>query len=240
MNQNENQNGLGGEARDLLQPLMDRLGYNFTDLDLLTRSLTHRSYTNEQTGKVGHNERLEFLGDAVLGVCVADLLIKKMPQSREGELTKTRASLVSEIGLAKIAATLDLGSFLRLGKGEELNGGREKTSILSDAVEAMIAALYLDGGFQTVKYLLEKLFEPYIDAAIRGDFDSDYKTRLQEFMGAQGDVLEYRVVDTNGPDHAKVFEVAVFKDSEDIAHGLGRSKKEAEQRAAQRALEKIK
>ncbi|MCK5797975.1 MAG: ribonuclease III [Deltaproteobacteria bacterium] len=221
--------------------LMDRLGYHFSDISLLRRGLTHRSYANEANAGDQHNERLEFLGDAVVGLCVGAYLMERYPDAREGELTKLRAMVVSGTGLSRAARTMGLGEYLRLGRGEEQGGGRDKASILSDAFEAIIGAIFIEAGFDTVRRVVIEQLRSLIDAAQRGELDRDYKTHLQERLVAQGapEVPRYVVVDERGPDHDKTFEVAVWIGGSPRAQASGHSKKQAEQRAASLALESL-
>lgn len=211
------------------------LQHHFRDPRLLHEALTHRSYVNEcNEPSVRDNERLEFLGDAVIDLVVSEALMARYPNAREGHLSKVRASLVSEPGLAKLAEQIGLGEALRLGRGEELSGGRGKASILSDAFEALIAALYLDGGIQKVaEVLLPRLTLPGDDALDR----ADPKTDLQQRIQAERHLTPtYRLVGERGPDHDKSFVVELLVGGEVLATGSGRTKKEAEQQAAARVL----
>lgn len=226
------------ERLDILE---GNLGYRFVDRSLLTDALCHRSYLNEhQRSCETDNERLEFLGDAVLGICIGHLLMKKCPAKKEGELSKLRSSLVSEPALAQRARSIDLGRFIRLGKGEAISGGGDKDSILSDAFEAVMAALYLDAGFEKTFELVRDLFEDAVEFAVSGSHTADYKSRLQEY--AQ-DVFAttpcYEVSREFGPDHDKTFEICLK-----LAHirssGRGKTKKAAEQDAAKTALRRIR
>ncbi len=210
------------------------LHYDFKDKALLERALTHTSYANEARTPTGHNERLEFLGDSVLSVVAADHLFHQYDRP-EGELTRMRASLVSEEALYRFAQQLDLGAYLRLGRGEELGGGRRRPSVVSDAFEALIAALYLDGGLETARAFILPFLRQGTTA------EEDYKTRLQELVQREPDArLEYRVEGESGPDHAKHFTVGVYRNGVALAHGEGHSKKAAEQQAARAALDKAK
>ncbi len=220
-----------------LSPLGKKLSFTFSDLGLLKRALTHKSYVNESNDKtLQDNERLEFLGDAVLDMIISDALIERYPEAKEGDLSKMKSSIVSEGTLAAIANGVDLGGFLFLGKGEERTKGRCKNSLLSDALEAVIAAMYLDQGFLATKTAVLRLFAP----SIKGLTDirtSDYKTALQEFCQKAFERLPtYRVIQESGPDHQKTFEVAIEIDGTSYGTGAGRSKKEAEQMAARTAL----
>ena len=218
-------------------PLEQRLGHRFTEAALLERALTHKSYLNENPGNGREdNERLEFLGDALLGFAVGQLLMEAFPSRSEGELSKTRAQIVNEAALAQVAAGIGLGEWLFLGRGEEQSGGRRKASLLADATEALLAAVYLDGGFESALAVVRRLFGDRVQA-VRDAGVGDYKTRLQE--EAQGRLRlqpRYAVVGESGPAHEKVFEVALFLGEREYARGEGRSKKEAEQRAAEAAL----
>ena len=207
----------------------------------MTEALTHKSYVNERrdSGRA-HNERLEFLGDAVLSLIMSDYLARRYPELNEGALSKLKAKLVSETPLANAARRLDLGTRLRLGRGEERSKGREKTSLLADALEAVIAAVYLDGGFEaSCTFTLEVLGDElrHINLLQEQPGETDYKTRLQEWCQKRYEVLpRYVVVRETGPDHHKRFEVEVRINDDLFGVGQGHSKKEAEQEAAQRAL----
>ena len=217
--------------------LQGRLGYRFRDTGLLTSALTHSSYANEnkKSGSVS-NERLEFLGDSVLGMTVATLIYEGRPKMPEGQMTKLRAELVCEKSLSALAAALGLGDCLLLGRGEEKGGGRERPSILADAFEAILAAMYLDGGFVPVRRLITEHFA--LDTERMQIENSDYKTALQEIVQEKnGQVLSYHVTNESGPDHLKSFDVEVSLNGVRIGQGTGRSKKEAEQEAAKSALE---
>ena len=216
--------------------------YRFTNPSLLIEALTHKSYVNERrdSGR-NHNERLEFLGDAVLSLIVSDHLTRHYPEFSEGILSKLKAKLVSEAPLANVARRLDLGARLKLGRGEELSNGRDKASLLADALEAVIAAVYLDGGFEasrsfTVEALTDEL--RHIDVLQEQSGGDDYKTRFQEWCQKRHEMLpRYVIVSETGPDHQKIFEVEVQVNDRAFGIGRGLSKKEAEQAAAQRALE---
>ena len=224
-------------SNDLL-PLTEALGHTFADLALLERALTHRSCANGPgEPPVQHNERLEFLGDAVIDLVVGHHLMQVLPTASEGRLSKLRAMIVSEASFARAARGLGLGHFLRLGRGEEHSGGRAKVSILADAFEAVLGAVYLDGGFDVVAEVVRKQLGPLVQAAVSGEIGQDYKTRLQEFAQGQLKIMpRYSIVGTRGPDHQKVFQVSVSLGDEELAQAEGHSKKEAEQRAARKAL----
>jgi ribonuclease III len=212
------------------------LGHTFKRRGLLLTALTHRSHANENPDlSRPDNEKLEFLGDAVLDLVVGHLLMERFPNLREGQLSVTRSQVVSEEGLSALARELGLGDWLLLGKGELKGGGRFKPSILADALEAVIAAVYLDGGFSAAWSLVARLFEHSIDSVEETGF-YDFKTRLQELAQARlKEAPVYRVVSSSGPDHAKIFEVAVEIDGREWGRASGRSKKRAEQLAAANA-----
>ncbi len=211
------------------------LGVSFDDASIRTTALTHRSYAFEHD-LAAHNERLEFLGDAVLGLVVTDMAYRTFPDLAEGELAKLRASIVNMSALADVARTLGLGAAVRLGKGEEMSGGRDKASILADALEALLGAVYLDRGLAVATELIERLFRPRMTAHARGEGDHrDYKTILQELASQRLRALpEYRITE-RGPDHQKEFTATVFLAGRPCGTGTGRSKKEAEQQAAYEA-----
>ena len=217
--------------------LETRLGHQFRQRALLETALTHSSWANENRGAGALcNERLEFLGDSILGVTVADFLYRRYPDMPEGRMTRLRAELVCEQSLYRVACALELGGCLRLGKGEERNGGRARPSILSDAVEALIAALYLDAGMEAAADFIRASLLTDLDAA-EPLCSADYKTALQEIVQREsGRTLAYELTGESGPDHAKVFCVRVLLNGEPIGEGTGRTKKEAEQFAARAAL----
>jgi hypothetical protein len=226
-----------GEKHTRLNILENNIGYGFNDISFLNNALCHRSYLNEnQNSCVTDNERLEFLGDAVLGLCIGQLLMEKSPGKNEGELSKLRSNLVSEPALARMARSIDLGRFLRLGKGEALSRGFDKNSILSDAFEAVVAAVYLDAGFDRVYELLSDLFNDSLDRILSNEKTVDYKSSLQEFAQEHGaSTPEYVVFKETGPDHDKTFEISLNLFGIE-ARGLGKNKKAAEQSAARKAL----
>ena len=218
-----------------MESLEKKLGYSFRDRELLSEALNHSSYANEHRGGMGSNERLEFLGDSVLGFVSAEYLFQGHPDLPEGDLTRMRASLVCEQSLYEVAKELDLGSYLKLGRGEEAGGGRHRQSILADAVEAVFAAVYLDGGIEQVRELIVRVLLSKGPAA---EERKDYKTTLQEVVQRRsGQVLTYHMVSQSGPDHNKKFLFEVRLNDRAIGQGEGRSKKEAEQAAARDALE---
>lgn len=222
-----------------MKELEESLGYKFNNPNLLKNALTHSSYANENRAEgVPSNERLEFLGDSVLGFVTARHLYAMHPTLPEGKMTRLRAELVCEQSLYGVACDLELGKYLRMGRGEEQNGGRERTSILADAVEAILAAMYLDGGIDApAKFIEEKILSP---ESIERHHSADYKTELQELVQRKsGQVLTYIPAGESGPDHDKVFCAKVSLNGEVIGEGQGRTKKEAEQSAACEALKKL-
>ncbi len=219
-----------------MRQLQETIGYTFQNQGLLDHALTHSSYANEKKlGALGCNERLEFLGDSVLGMVTADYLYRTYDTLPEGELTRTRATLVCEGSLAQVAEKLGLGEFMKLGRGEDAGGGRSRPSILADAVEAIIAAIYLDGGIGSArKFIHQFLLE---GSKERAPQITDFKTALQEVVQRNpGQTLAYRLTGSEGPDHAKLFMVEVDLNGTPIGKGKGRSKKEAEQQAAKDGL----
>ena len=218
-----------------LKELEEKISYHFQDKHLLAQALTHSSYANEHRLDHNHcNERLEFLGDAVLEIVTSDFLYHKYTEKPEGDLTKIRASIVCEPTLAYCAEAINLGSYLFLGKGEDATGGRNRNSVVSDAMEAVIGAIYLDGGFASAK--------EYIHRFILNDIEHkqlfyDSKTILQEIIQSRQDgELSYEILKEEGPDHNKSFEVSAMLDGQEIGRGIGRTKKSAEQRAADRGI----
>ncbi|HIR03122.1 MAG: ribonuclease III [Acutalibacteraceae bacterium] len=220
-----------------MEKLQQELQYRFQDKNLLYTALTHSSYANESKNKIKCNERLEFLGDAVLSIIVSDYIFKNCPDLPEGDLTKLRASLVCEKSLAGYARSIHLGGYLQLSRGERHNGGGERPSILADAFEALIAAIYLDGGMERARAFVLRFVIPDIKSPKPKSF-KDYKTSLQEIIQKNPEErLEYVLVGESGPDHSKHFVVEVHLNSNVIGKGGGKSKKEAEQQAAREALE---
>lgn len=216
------------------------VGYRFRDRALLQEALTHRSRANEAGGTLPDNQRLEFLGDSILGFLVGRELYLCHPGCTEGELSRHRAALVDEENLARLAQALDLGSYLLLGKGEEKSGGRGKKSLLADAYEALIAAVYLDGGMQQVQLLVERQFGHLVAGGTPAALTRDYKTELQELTQSRlGTVPRYELLATAGPDHDRSYRVAVHVGNSVAGEGSGRSKKVAQQDAARAALEKL-
>jgi ribonuclease-3 len=224
----------GERVADELAGLAARLGWDVGNQELFAQALAHRSWCAEHPGSEP-NERLEFLGDAVLGLVVTDYLYRTYPDLPEGELAKARAAVVNSVSLAGTARELQLGNALFLGKGEDASGGRSKLSILADAMEALIGAIYLDAGYSTVNAIVLELLGERLRESAKGPGDEDYKTRLQELCAQTYDELPvYRVADS-GPDHAKVFHAEVTVRGRSLGNGAGRSKKQAEQMAARYA-----
>ena len=218
--------------------LREALGNPTLDAELLERSLTHRSYAYENGG-LPTNERLEFLGDSVLGVVVTDTLFRSHPDLSEGRLAKLRAAVVNARALAEVARTIGLGVHIKLGRGEETTGGRDKASILSDTVEAVIGAVYLSGGFEGANQVVHLLFDPLMEGAARLGAGLDWKTSLQELSAGHSLGVPEYVLEDEGPDHEKTFTAQVQVGDELYGHGTGRSKKEAEQQAAETAYRAI-
>ena len=220
-----------------LEEFQGKIRYYFNDKELLIEALSHSSYANEKRKGRNSNERLEFLGDSVLSIVVSQYLFEHFTHLPEGELTKIRASLVCEKSLYEFAKQIDLGEHILLGKGDENTGGRERVSILADAFEAVIAAVFLDGGLEAAKRHILKFIPKDIDDRKPVSF-SDHKTILQEIIQKNPEEkVEYKLVGQSGPDHNKAFKVQVRLNSNVIGTGIGRSKKEAEQMAAKEALE---
>lgn len=222
-----------------MKELEKKLNYTFKNSELLKNALTHSSYANENRAEgISSNERLEFLGDSVLGFVTAKHLYSMQPTLSEGKMTRLRAELVCEQSLHGVAIDLDLGRYLRMGHGEEKNGGRTRPSILADAVEAVIAAMFLDGGIAAPESFIERMI--LSPESIEAHHAADYKTELQELVQQKsGQVLTYAPTGESGPDHAKVFSASVSLNGEVIGEGSGRTKKEAEQAAACQALKKL-
>ncbi|OJV64719.1 MAG: ribonuclease III [Clostridiales bacterium 38-18] len=222
----------------LIKKIEALIGYNFKESHYLTRALTHSSYSNEnKKEKLKNNERLEFLGDSVLGLIISEFIFSHYLQLEEGQLTKVRAKIVCEASLGEAARQIKLGEYMLFGRGEEMTGGRERASILSDAFEALIAAIFLDGGMECARTFVLKQLKPTIDDAVQGKLFVDYKTRLQEVIQVQkGNRIKYDIVREEGPDHAKIFFTEVKLNDSVIGIGSGRSKKESEQEAAKQGL----
>ena len=222
------------------EKLSEQIGYTFQNPELLRNALTHSSYTNER-GHSGFkdNERLEFLGDAVFDAVISEYLYEKLEDVEEGKLTKLRALIVCERSLADRAERFRIGDYLYLGKGEEHTGGRKRVSIIADATEALIGAVFLDGGWDSAKDMVLRNFMPVIEDALAGKLSRDYKTELQEMYQQRGSMeIRYATVREDGPDHCKVFTIGLWMNGEKVSEGSGRTKKEAEQNAAKAALKR--
>lgn len=224
-----------------LKQLNDKMGIVFSQIELLHKALTHTSYANEFKMRiVEHNERLEFLGDAILDAIISDELFRRYPNLPEGELSKARAVIVCEESLAESAQALDIGPYLLLGRGENATGGRERASILADAFEAIIGAIYLDSDIENCRTFILKYLGADIEKIGSGHYSRDYKTLLQEIVQKKPDhKIQYHLEDATGPDHNKVFTISVMINGEKMGLGIGKSKKEAEQKAAREALQKM-
>lgn len=226
--------------RPPLASLEEHLGYAFADKALLEQSLTHTSFAHEQPEPTAHNERLEFLGDAVLDLVLSEHLVRAFPLATEGDLSKRRSHLVNEGALAERARLLGLGDHLRLGRGEEMTGGRDKSSLLAGAFEALVAALYLEAGYDRARAVVVAQFAEVLEGEASMVPPTDFKSRLQERCQEAGEGLpSYTVVTQRGPDHEKTFEVEVVLSEQFLGRGTGRSKREAEQAAARRALGRL-
>lgn len=225
-----------------LQSFCQALGVQMHDLELLDMALTHTSYAHEakQQPKPQHNERIEFLGDSVLSIIVSTYMYNNFPELAEGQLTKLRAHLVCEYSLFEYAKKIHLGDYLKLGKGEDFTGGRERPSILADAFESVLGAVYLDQGMEVARTYLLGLMQPEIDYICRHGIFNDYKTCLQEYLQRDGEVeITYRLLGSSGPEHNKVFTSEVIFEGKVIGKGQGHSKKASEQHAAQQALKQL-
>ncbi len=232
----------GDRPDDPVTALERRLGVCFVDRAVGLAAVTHKSYVNEHREESGltDNERLEFLGDAVIDLAVSHRLMERFPSAREGELSKMRAAVVDEQGLSEMARALDLGSLLRLGRGEELTGGRQKASLLADAMEAVVAAVFVGGGLGPVLEIVDRFLGEAFARAAAGTLDRDYKTQLQELAQSRLRATpRYRVVAEHGPDHSKTFDVETDLRGDVVGRGTGRSKKDAEQAAAKLALDEL-
>jgi len=229
-----------------LEPLERRIGYRFKDRGMLEHALTHRSRVHEDvSGGVFDNESMEFLGDSVLGFVIADMLFRQFPQHNEGQKSKLKASIVSAISLARLAEKIGLGEFLILGRGEEKTGGRRKHALIADCYEALIAAVYLDGGIDAVRGLIERQFADLINEARRSGADAtfteDYKSALQEWLQSHGRGLPvYQLAAESGPAHRRSFEVEILVDGVPLARAEGRTKKEAAQAGAKLAMQSLR
>lgn len=225
-----------------VEALESKIGYTYKNKKYAINALVHSSFSNEHHSfTTKNNERLEFLGDAILDFVMGLALYNNKNNFSEGEMSKMRALIVCEASLDACARKINLGELIMLGKGEEANGGRDRPSILSDAMEAIIGSIYLDGGMKEAEGFILHLLEDIYNKAIEGELFMDYKTALQEELQKSGDVnIKYKLLESAGPDHAKTFKMAVFENGDSIGIGTGKSKKDAEQMAAKTALEKIR
>ncbi|MFO7887498.1 MAG: ribonuclease III [Eubacteriales bacterium] len=223
------------------EKLQMELNYTFENIGLLKEAVTHSSYSNEFQDNVNCNERLEFLGDAVIELIISTYLFNKFKKYPEGKLTRLRSKIVCEEALYDIACKYNIGEYLKLGKGEESTGGRKRKSILADSVEAIIAAIYLDSDYINTEKLVLKLFDDYIKKAEEGKLNYDYKTKLQEVVQSINNTnkISYVVTKEDGPDHNKTFFVKVLISGKEAGRGKGKSKKNAEQKSASEALKKL-
>jgi len=240
-NYSEGKSHMDKERTGKFKDFEKKISYTFNDISLLDNALTHRSYVNEnQELLCKDNERFEFLGDAVLELCISDILMKKFPDYTEGQLSKLRASLVNEQALSELAKNFQLGDFLLLGKGEESSGGRNKRSILSNTFEALMAAIYLDSGYEKTYRLISNLFRALIENGFDQTIYRDYKTYVQEISQNKFKVIpEYVLIHQYGPDHDKIFEIELVIPDILKTTGTGKNKKDAEQKAAKKALEEL-
>jgi len=224
-----------------LRDLSAMLEYTFGDIAMLDRALIHGSYANENPDLAqGDNERLEFLGDAVLQLCMSDILMERFPGYTEGQLSKARASMVNDQSLAGLARRFRIGDFIRLGRGEEKAEGRNKDSILGDTFESLIGVIYLDGGHEASRGFIRRVFQPLVEEWAAQPVYQDYKSLLQEAsQGRFREIPRYRIVGSSGPDHDKTFEVEASVGNRIATTGSGKNKKEAEQDAARKALEEL-
>jgi len=224
-----------------IKNLEKKIGYEFKNKQLIMRALSHSSYANEnKKDHLKNNERLEFLGDSVLGLIISGYLYNHFPSHAEGQLTKVRARIVCESSLGEAAKIINIGEFMYFGRGEELTGGRERMSILSDAFEAVVAAIYLDGGMEPAQEFVLSQLKKTIADAIDGKLFVDYKTKLQEVIQIKkGNHIKYEIFKEEGPDHSKIFFTNVKLNDEIIGVGQGRSKKDSEQEAAKEGLKRL-
>lgn len=227
--------------RKNLSELEGIIGYSFKNPALLNKALTHRSYLNEAADKKRKsNERMEFLGDAVLQVAISTYIFMNYPDIDEGKMSKIRSTVVCEEGLFDFAGDINLGEYIFMSRGEEMNNGRNKPSILSDAAEAVIAAVYLDSDFETAYSFILSHLKKYIKAAVSNDGNSDFKSRLHEYASSRGDDVQYNVIGESGPEHNKIFTVALIYNGKKTVTAKGHGKKKAEQQAARLMLQTLK
>src|SRR3712207_2016814 len=229
---------LKGKIKEKINAFEKKIGYVFNDKENIQVALTHSSFANEHK-EYKYNERLEFLGDSVLGLVVSDYLFSVRTDLPEGELTKFRANVVCEESLSVVARKLNLGEYLLLGNGERQSGGADRDSILADATEAVIAAIYIDGGFEKAKEFIMYNLRDVIAKTIDGNIFRDYKTILQEVVQSKNGRISYRLIQEKGPDHDKIFEMEVRSGNKVLGVGIGKNKKDAEKEAARNALEKM-
>lgn len=232
---------MDNERTEALDGLYEIIGYRFTDITLVNRAFTHGSYANENPDLAPEdNERLEFLGDAVLQLCISDMLIELFPGYAEGPLSKMRASMVNEQSLAELARRFGIGVLMLLGRGEEKAGGRDKNSILGDAFESLIGAIYLDGGYEASRVFVKRVFETVAEQWNADPVYRDYKSLLQEATQSRfKEIPRYRILSTSGPDHDKTFEIEASVGGDIMTRGTGKNKKDAEQDAARKALREL-
>ena len=224
-----------------LSNLEKKIGFNFKDKELLKTAFIHRSYLNEHPKeKLDHNERLEFLGDSVLGFIISDYLYKKFPKNPEGDLTNFRSSIVNARILSQVAGELELGKYLFLSRGEEATGGRERQYLLANTYESLLGALYLDSGISEATNFIKKTLLPHLEEIIENKLYKDYKSNLQEEDQAKFNITPpYKILSEKGPDHTKTFETGAYLDKKLLSTGAGRSKQSSEQEAAKIALDKL-
>lgn len=232
---------MDNKRKNQLKEFEKIIGIHFDNIELLDYALTHSSYANQFNMSYNHhNERLEFLGDSILSLVVSEYLYKKYKNKHEGKLTRIRASVVCETSLAEVARRIKINEYIRIGKGEELTGGRDKDSLLADACEAVIASIYLDKGYEEVKKFVLNNLKDKIESTIKGINFNDYKSKLQEYVQRiMTSTIKYNVSNEWGPDHDKTFEVNLYLDNNCYGTGIGKSKKEAEQNAAKEALKAL-
>lgn len=231
----KNQKDLENKINKNVDAFEKNINYSFKNKDYILEALTHSSFSNENRN-YKFNERMEFLGDSILGMVVSDYIFNREQNVAEGELTKIRANVVCEESLSIVAKNIELGRYILLGKGEKISGGRNRDSILADAMEAIIAAIYLDGGIEEARNFVMKMLGDRIDETIEGNIFRDYKTSLQEVVQRQNNAINYKLIDAKGPDHNKKFIVEALLNGKAVGVGEGKSKKEAEKEAAKNAL----
>ncbi|MFZ5352600.1 MAG: ribonuclease III [Bacillota bacterium] len=232
--------GINSKRASQLKQVQEKIGYSFKDLSLLNTALTHSSYSGSKTEELEHNERLEFLGDSILNMTISLYLYKKCKDMPEGMLTRTRAAIVCEQSLHAASESINIGEYLLMSRGEENTGGRKRASILADAFEALIAAVFIDGGINKARAFVIDALKDTIEASISNKVITDYKSFLQEHVQKYSlGKLIYQLLDEKGPDHDKIFEMALYLDEKLLGSGSGRSKKDAQQAAAKAAIENL-